>query len=306
MRRVLLLAAVSLPAFVLAAVSAGTGQVLEIDNFNATAASSYVNAAQCAGTAPVRLEWNIILTTGGFTTDGTYRIYASDTAPSTSGDNANFCPEVDSTTPVVNTGQVQSVAATLAIQGLDVSGSAIATNAAKTCDSGSEGHTVYVCSHWYDGSAVRRGYASGKFIIQLAAPNAPTGAGVEVGDTRLRVSWTPSTSGAAAADHYIAEATPVAGGAPILSSSTNGTEVTISGLTNGTEYSVVVYAFSVGGNRSVASNAVTGTPMPVDDFWEHYRNQPGAREEGGCGTGGAGAFALLGAAALLVASRRRK
>lgn len=307
MRRVLLVAAAALPPAVLAAISAGSGKVVEIDNYNATATSSYVNAAQCAGTAPVRLEWNIVVTSGSFTTAGTYRIFGANREPYTAAPDTNFCPEVDdlNVSPNVFADQVTSVSATNAVQQLDVSGAAIAAVADLTCDAASEGKVVWVCSHWFDGSATRRGYASGKFIVQVAAPNAPTGVNVGVGDTRLTVSWTPSTGGAVVADRYYAVATPTAGGTPVQSSTTNGDEVTISGLTNGTEYSVVVYALSVGGNPSVASDPGTGTPQPVDDFWEHYQNLQG-REEGGCGTGGAGPLALLGVAALLVRLRRRK
>ncbi len=310
MRRALLVTAVALPVIVVAAVSAGSGKLVEIDNYNTTATASYVNAAQCAGTAPLRLEWNIVVTSGAFTTAGNYQIYASNAAPSTTAPNTNFCPEANDTTvsPNVFAGLVTSTPATNAVQQLDVTGAMIATVATKagaSCDAASEGKTVWVCSHWVDGSSTRSGYASGKFIIQVAAPNPPTGVSAGVGDTRLIVRWTPSTGGSATADHYYAEATPV-GGTAISSSTTNGQEVTISGLTNGTAYDVVVYAVSVGGNRSAASAAATGTPQPVDDFWDTYQNQAGAREQGGCGTGGTGAFALLGAAALLVPLRRRK
>ncbi len=312
MRRALLVAVIALPIIVLAAVAAGSGQVVEIDNFNVNATTSYLNAAQCAGTAPVRLEWNIVLDSGQFTSgNGTYQIFASDTAPPTTGDNANFCPEKDDTTksPQVFANRVDTVTATSIPQRLDVLGSDIKAAVHATCDSSSEGKVLYVCSHWFDSNSTRRGHASGKFLVQIAAPARPTTVTVAPGDTRLKVAWKAGEGGTVDADHYVAEAATVAGGAPVASASTDGpTEsVTISGLQNGTTYFVVVRAYSVGGNPSAASDPpATGTPEPVNDFWETYRAD-GGREQGGCasGAGAAGALGLLGAASL-VALRRRK
>ena len=312
MKRPLLAAALAaaVPLAVVAAIAtAPTGKVVDLDNYNAAATASYINAAQCADTAPLNLEWSIVDANGGLTGTGKYKLYASSTAPSTSTSGtavANFCPEADDTasSPQVHAGQLGSqVNWTSDIQGGEFSGSQAATLASADCTQ--DGDIIYICAHLYDdATSSKKGYASGKFIVQVAKPAAPTGVTAGAGDTRLYVSWTAS-GGSVAVDHYIAAATPTAGGATVLSSAATGEDATIEGLVNGTPYSVVVYAYSVGGNQSLASTpAVEGTPQPVDDFWERYRATPGAREDGGCGAGGTGPLALL-SVALLALLRRR-
>jgi hypothetical protein len=80
-------------------------------------------------------------------------------------------------------------------------------------------------------------------------------------------------------------------------------DLRIGGLTNGVTYQVVAYGMNSANNPSPASAAADGTPVPTDDFWNHYKKD-GGREQGGCSTG-AGALGLLGALSLL-ALRRRK
>jgi MYXO-CTERM domain-containing protein len=176
------------------------------------------------------------------------------------------------------------------------------------CAAGGEGRTVFICAHW-DSPTPKVGKAVGQFKIQVAKPAAPTGVSAESGDGKLIVRWSAST-GSPNADRYFARATPLVGGvptgSPVDSVLTNSTNVTLGGLTNNTTYEVVVFALSVGRNPSDASAAAQGTPIATDDFWEHYRTQPGAREQGGCASGGAGPLAILGVAALLARARRRK
>ncbi len=310
MKRPLLAAAVALPVAVVAAIAtAPTGKVVDLDNYNATATTSYINAAQCADTAPLNLEWSNVDANGGLTGTGKYKIYASDTPPptTTSGTKiANFCPETDDTaaSPQVHAGQLGSqVNWTSDIQRGEFSGVAAAALASADCTR--DGDVLYICAHLYDdATSSKKGYASGKFIVQVAAPDAPTGVTAGTGDTRLYVSWTAS-GGTVDADHYIAAATPSGGGTTVYSSSVTGEDATIDGLVNGTTYSVVVVAYSVGGNPSLGSTpAAEGTPRPVDDFWERYVATPGAREEGGCGAGGTGPLALL-SLGLLALLRRR-
>jgi uncharacterized protein (TIGR03382 family) len=306
MRRALLLAALGLPAVALGQIAAPSGAVIEVNNFNVEVTNSYINAAHCADTDPLDVEWNIIRLNTALPVDGTYRIYASNEAPATSGDGANFCPEQDVTSGTTRADLVTSDAATVAVQQLDVSGSALAAAAEKTCGTGGEDAIVFVCVHLYDDDGVtRRGFASGKFQIQVRAPNPPTGASAGPGDTRINVSWTPSATGggAATADSYTAEARLPGSTTAVSSASTNGNSVTIENLVNGTTYDVVVYAFSVGGNRSAEVSAGTATPAEVDDFWETYRGE-GGRETGGCASGGAAG--ILAVAGVLAALRRRK
>lgn len=53
------------------------------------------------------------------------------------------------------------------------------------------------------------------------------------------------------------------------------TSVRITGLTNGTEYSVAVVAIDKYDNPSVLSDVVTATPVPTIDFAEHYHTSGG-------------------------------
>jgi MYXO-CTERM domain-containing protein len=308
MKRTLLAAATVAPLAVLAAIAtAPSGMVVDLDNFNAEDTTSYINAAQCADTAPLNLEWSIVDVNGGLTGSGEYRIFASNTAPPTAdseGRFANFCDEADitgGTSPDIFAGRVDVATWTSDIQRLEVSGKTAADLADVTCGDAGESDLVYICAHLYEGST-KKGRASGQFTVQVRAPPAPTGVTAgPASETSLRVSWTAS-SGGVEVDHYVAEAT--AGAEVQRSGTTEATNVTISGLTEGTTYSVVVYAFSLGGNQSVASAAFSATPAPVDDFWETYV-KAGGTDDGGCASGSAGPLALL-AVGSLVLLRRRK
>jgi len=313
MRRALLVAVLATPAVAFAQVLTDPGELVEINNFNAANGASYINAAQCAGTEQLNLEWTILPNVIGTpVSGGTYGLFASDKEPVDA--DGGLCAEEDqpNATPTpVNAGPLETVVVNSAVQREQVSGADAAREATPAtvtdpCASSREGKVVFICAHWKDANSNPSGRARGKFIIQIAKPTAPTGVNVEPGEGRLIVTWTASTGGAVLADRYFARATPVGGGSSIDSGTTNGTRATITGLANGTPYDVVVFALSVGGNPSDASAAAEGTPIETDDFWEFYRNQPGAHEEGGCGVGGEGPLALLGISALLAALRRRK
>jgi uncharacterized protein (TIGR03382 family) len=81
-------------------------------------------------------------------------------------------------------------------------------------------------------------------------------------------------------------------------------DVTITGLTNGQPYDVVVYGIDANNNPGPASSAKTGTPVLTIDFWGSYQAD-GGREQGGCSTAG-GAAGILGGLLSLLALRRRK
>jgi uncharacterized protein (TIGR03382 family) len=300
MRRALVLAALAAPAFALAQATAPAGRVIERENFNTAASppTSYVNRTQCAG-GEMDLEWNVPAATGG-----TYQLFASNTAPGADG----FCAEQsdEQVSPQVFAGPISggSFVVQGQLQGARISGNAVRTAAGRACE---ERQEIWICAHWFNSAGARSGAASGRFLVQVLAPNPPPPGSVSAGsgDTRLHVRWSASTGGQVTADRYVAEATPVAGGAPVRSDAVAAQSVTISGLVNDQDYSVVVYALSVGRNESDPSEAVIGTPRPVDDFFDVYRRFDGAREEGGCGSGGTGPLALV-ALGLLALLRRRK
>ena len=311
MRRVLLAAAAAVPLVALA-VTAAPGKLLETTNFNPLAGASYVNLAQCTGSVaanPLNVEFNVQTASGGAPAGGSFNLFASTAAPTTpTGGTGILCAEQDSgagVTPQVFAGGVGSVPADSAIKDVAVSGTGVMAAVKKPCEAAQESQQIWICAHWTDAFGNRNvGWASGKFIIQLAAPAAPAGVNVGAGDSKLEVSFSPGTGGATDANHFVAYATPSSGGVEVASGSVTSSPATIKGLTNNQEYVVVVRAYSVGGNPSADSAAATGMPRATADFWDAY-GAAGGPEQGGCAAGPGGALALLGAAPLL-ALRRRK
>ncbi len=304
MRALLLVAALGLPALAGAQVADGVLQPVSGDEF--------VNAAQCKGTdtTPTSLVWNTHVTVV-FSTGGTYRLFASNTQPDTSGTNLNYCPETDNTANGVRAAQVgpdldatsQSVTASKDFSPLEI----VRAAGYDACDATSE-KTIYLCVHWYDANGARNGWAKGTVKLSLTAPAAPTAVSITPGDSALNVRWSAGTGGAVDATEYSVVAITTDARDPAGTHTfgkTNDTSYRAGSLVNGVTYSVVVYAYSKAGNPSAASAAVSGTPLPVADFWKVYR-QAGGAERGGCASGPAGALALLGTAALLALARRKK
>ncbi|MCD6498359.1 MAG: hypothetical protein J7M25_08705 [Deltaproteobacteria bacterium] len=60
------------------------------------------------------------------------------------------------------------------------------------------------------------------------------------------------------------------------------TDLRISGLPNGVDVQMAVVAVDTNGNPSLVSNVMTGTPMPTNDFAEHYSEAGGKGDAGFC------------------------
>jgi len=91
-------------------------------------------------------------------------------------------------------------------------------------------------------------------------PNAPTALVATAGNAQLALSWTaPSAPGTSAITGYSVEYTPSGGSATTVNTGSTATSYTLTGLTNGTSYSVRVRAVSAAGNGDY-STSVTGTP----------------------------------------------
>jgi Fibronectin type III domain len=158
---------------------------------------------------------------------------------------------------------------------------------------------------------------SGSILLDLAAPPAPTANPPTAGDGALNVSWSQgsgSVDGGTGATSlfkvYCDESANLTDAGPITHkcadvSGQGTTDTRITGLKNGTEYGVEVTAVTQGGNESLHSNRVVGTPVLIDDFWRLYR-QDGGREQGGCAAGAGGLVALLALAPLAWRWRRRR
>ncbi len=153
--------------------------------------------------------------------------------------------------------------------------------------------------------------ATGSLTLDLQTPPAPVANDPTPGDSSLTASW---SQGAGTADG--GSGTPASydvycdlhGTSPLTKKCATVTgggtmNARVGNLTNGAQYDLQVTATSSGGNESPRSNTVSGTPVPVDDFWRLYKNA-GGQEEGGCATGAAGLAALL--ALVPLAWRRRR
>lgn len=139
-----------------------------------------------------------------------------------------------------------------------------------------------------------------------AAPESVTTAPLNNG---LLVNWTMPTELAGAA-RYNLYVTPPTGDAIVKTFEGPGLrQGRITGLENGTEYTVEVTSVddagstASAGNESARSQAAVGTPVESVDFWTHYHDA-GGEEAGGCAS--TGSTGLLAVAVLLAFMQRRR
>jgi len=94
-------------------------------------------------------------------------------------------------------------------------------------------------------------------------PNAPTSLTATAGNAQLSLAWTaPSAPGTSAISGYTVEYTPSGGSAQTVSTGSTSTSYTLTGLTNGTAYTVRVAGVSAVGTGTYSGTA-TGTPNSV-------------------------------------------
>ena len=169
--------------------------------------------------------------------------------------------------------------------------------------------TNILCVQYATGGVIATDQVNVKYA--LAPPLAPINVSVLPGDRLLKVSWAKGDNADDIATYDVhvfpAGTTPDGGVAANVTSLNTSVEQTDSKspLQNGILYSVTVVANDKYGNISDASVEAQGTPVPSDDFWEHYRNSNGSAE-GGCATGNGSAFIAAGAALLALLLRRRR
>jgi hypothetical protein len=96
-------------------------------------------------------------------------------------------------------------------------------------------------------------------------PNAPTSLTATAGNAQLALSWTaPSAPGTYAITSYTVEYTPSGGSAQTVSTGNTSTSYTLTGLTNGTAYTVRVAAVSASGAGGfTGSSTFTPSAMAV-------------------------------------------
>jgi hypothetical protein len=113
------------------------------------------------------------------------------------------------------------------------------------------------------GAGVYTAASSSVTPIAGTPPNAPTSLTATAGDAQLALSWTaPSAPGTSAISGYTVEYTPSGGSAQTVSTGSTSASYTLTGLTNGTAYTVRVAGVSAVGTGSYSSTA-TGTPARV-------------------------------------------
>ena len=124
-------------------------------------------------------------------------------------------------------------------------------------------------------------------------PLAPTGLTAAAGNAQLSLSWTAPATTYGTITNYLVEYTPSGGSAAYVLTNSTGTSYTLTGLTNGTSYSVRVAAvnFTAGDWSATAS----GTPATLSLFSIEYLVVGGGGGAGGNfamwgGGGGAGGY----------------
>jgi predicted phage tail protein len=94
-------------------------------------------------------------------------------------------------------------------------------------------------------------------------PNAPTSLAATAGNAQLALAWTaPSAPGTSAITGYSVEYTPSGGSAQTVSTGSTATSYTLTGLTNGTAYTVRVAGVSAAGTGAYSST-VSSTPSAL-------------------------------------------
>lgn len=275
-----------------------------------------VGTTECAGSSSAfSTSWTFVQNGLAVQPSSTnvYNLFVSTTAFTNCGSTVQSAATVPNGSGVapVTTGQTQ----TFPPAGTTETWADVAAAASATACS-ADG-TLYFCAQLLQSASTATivGSATGSIAVQVAAPGIPTLLAPAPGDGRLYLYWTPS-SAAPAADHYQATLTAsvVCSSPPTPPCDPTQTHAyanvptsqpfAAGGLVNGVAYDVVLRAVSAGGAVSGDSNHVTGTPVPVNDFWDQY-TADGGREKGGCATGSGGLLALVGALAALRGARRR-
>jgi predicted phage tail protein len=93
-------------------------------------------------------------------------------------------------------------------------------------------------------------------------PNAPTSLTTTAGNAQITLAWTaPSAPGTYAITGYTVEYTPSGGSAQTVSTGSTSTSYTLTGLTNGTAYTVRVAGISAAGTGTYTAASSSVTPV---------------------------------------------
>jgi uncharacterized protein (TIGR03382 family) len=275
------------------------GQVGSVAAFvTSQGTTGQANRTECASTTSVA-TWTIASTGITFAAGDKWRLSTSQGACSTTVPTTFLVDATASTTPQTVTG--------VFVQQMGTEGSVSCT--------GANDQQINLCVYYVPTGTIPTNpiVFTNTFNFQTAVPPAPTITGVSPGDSQLSVSVVPgtATSTETANSGVTYTVSCAAPGATTSTATGNAGNIVCSGLTNGLSYAVTATGRSAAGN-SGATSATYGpapntTPLPFVDFWNTYKNAPNnGVEQGGCGTGGAGAIApALALLALLLTRRRR-
>jgi predicted RNA-binding protein with TRAM domain len=226
---------------------------------NGTAYDVAMTATNAAGTGPAATASGTPRTvpdapTGVLVTPGDGDLSVSWTAPLSDGGNA-----IDSYTVTANPGNH-----TVSTADGDT------TNADLTGLTNGTLYTLTVAGHNAAGDGTSSASATG---TPRTVAGAPTDVLVTPGDGDLSVSWVaPSVTGGADIDKYTVTANP--GGITVSTADGETTNADLTGLANGTRYTLTVVAHNAAGDGP-ASAPVSGTPRTVPDAPTGVQVTPG-------------------------------
>ena len=271
-------------AFALLAASGAFAGTISIKVNSTNSSTATFNRADCEAQKSINFSWDLGQALPSGATQSA-RISRDTSCSSTNGVELSI-------TGSSSTGSTYSVAVPVRQMLLDTSGSDAGTLGCDAAVSSSSPGQVYFCVQTFSGStttAADQGSVTVKYA--LLDPTPPVDVKTEPGDNHLRVSWTQGSTSETIAT-YDVYALPDADGGDfnpdkpaVRTVNTTNTDVdkTDDGqdLQNDVTYRIAVRAVDTYGNISGLSDAGTGTPVAVDDFYERYRRAGGAASGGG-------------------------
>src|ERR1041384_6944168 len=271
----------------------------------------YVGKSACA-TRTLHFNWDV--STGHPATGEVINIVKARSS-STCNSNSVSAPDVQEAAPSQSETGSQAINAKDMI--LDQSDAGMAGGCDNTSVSSASPYTTFYCVQLSSSSVIGGTQVAAQSIavnFATAPPTAPTAVSAQGGDEHLRVNWSAGNTSENIAYydvHVLASGDTLDTGkyAERVNAQTNAdVSQTDQGasLSNDVAYTVQIIATDAYGNVSSASDAVTGTPVAVLDFYNLYRNEGGgAQGHGGCSSSGATWIVLLGLCAALWARRKR-
>lgn len=144
---------------------------------------------------------------------------------------------------------------------------AAASTAASSTITGLTNSTAYVFRVAGVNAAGVGAYSTASSTVTPTAgtpPGAPTGLAATAGNAQIALSWTaPASAGSSAITGYTVEYTPSGGSAQTVSTGSTSASYTLTGLTNGTAYTVRVAGVSAVGTGTYTASSSPVTPIDL-------------------------------------------